>query len=95
MLREETVEPATLELLKKITLIPALAHFRFFNGKILSLLYRGYKIIAFSLLPFQNLEKEKQYLLNSFNLFTSTENKIKTILQCYSLDILLNFYQKR
>jgi predicted nucleotidyltransferase component of viral defense system len=93
MLREETVEPATLELLKKITSIPDLSHFRLVGGTALSLLYGHRKSIDLDLFTTQNLEKEtlSQILNDSFISFTSLENKSKAILQCYIQGIKVDF----
>ncbi len=77
MLREETVEPATLELLKKIISNPKLNHFRLVGGTALSLLYGHRKSIDLDLFTTQILEKEFLYqtLSELFYPFSSRENK--------------------
>ena len=93
MLREETVEPATLELLKKITSIPDFNHFRLVGGTALSLLYGHRKSIDLDLFTTQDLEKETLYqtLSDLFYPITSLENKSKAILQCYIQGIKVDF----
>jgi hypothetical protein len=58
MLREETVEPATLGLLKKIVALPELKDFRLVGGTALSLLFGHRKSIDLDLFTDQPLEKE-------------------------------------
>jgi len=93
MLREETVEPGTLELLKKITSKTALNHFRLVGGTALSLLYGHRKSIDLDFFTPQNLEKETLYqtLSDSFFPVTSLENKSKAILQCYIQGVKVDF----
>ena len=89
MVREETVEPATLELLKKIISIPDFSHFRLAGGRALSLLFGHRKSIDLNLFTTESLEKEtlSQTLTDFFLSFTSLENKSKAILKCYIQDI--------
>jgi predicted nucleotidyltransferase component of viral defense system len=93
MLREETVEPAILELLKKITSNPYLSHFRLVGGTALSLLYGHRKSIDLDLFTTQNLEQEILYqtLSDLFHPFSSRENKSKAILQCSIQNIKVDF----
>ena len=58
MLREETVEPGTLGLLKKIVTLPELKQFRLVGGTALSLLYGHRKSIDIDLFTDQPLEKD-------------------------------------
>ncbi len=58
MLREETVEPGTLELLKKIVLLPELKQFRLIGGTAFSLLYGHRKSIDLDFFTDQPLEKD-------------------------------------
>ena len=93
MLREETVDPAKLELLKKITSIPDFSYFRLVDGSALSLLFGHRKSIDLDLFTSESLEKEtlSQILTDSFFTFTSLENKSKAILQRYIQDIKIDF----
>lgn len=93
MLREETVEPGTLELLKKLTSNSDLAHFRLVGGTALSLLYGHGKSIDLDFFTTQILKKETLYqtLSDSFFPFSSLENKSKVILQCYIQGVKVDF----
>ena len=93
MLREETVEPAKLELLKKITSIPDFSYFRLVGGLALSLLFGHRKSIDLDLFTTDSLEKEtlSQILTDFFLSFTSLENKSKAILKRHIQDIKVDF----
>jgi hypothetical protein len=58
MLREETVEPATLGLLKKLVTLPELQNFGLVGGTALSLLYGHRKSIDLDLFTDQPIEKD-------------------------------------
>jgi hypothetical protein len=58
MLREETVEPATLELLKKIVALPELKQFRLVGGTALSLLLGHQKSIDLNFFSDNPIEKD-------------------------------------
>ena len=58
MLREETVAPATLGLLKKMFSLPELKQFRLAGGTALSLLFGHRKSIDLDLFTDQSLQKD-------------------------------------
>jgi hypothetical protein len=92
MLREETVEPATLELLKKIVMLPELKQFRLVGGTALSLLYGHRKSIDLDLFTDQPFEKNViiDALEDAFGRITSL-NERKNIYQCIIQNIKVDF----
>ena len=84
MLRKETVEPATLELLKKLVLLPELNKFRLVGGTALSLLYGHRKSIDIDLFTDTPFDKEvlKEALEDNFNNIITINDRSKSIYQC-------------
>ena len=84
MLREETVEPATLGLLKAIVALPELKQFRLVGGTALSLLFGHRKSIDLDLFTDQPLEKEifVPALEDAFGMVTPIDPNRKYIYQC-------------
>src|SRR5471030_985994 len=93
MLREETVEPATLELLKEIVALPELKSFRLVGGTALSLLYGHRKSIDLDLFTDQPLEKEVllETLEENFREIEITNDRSKSIFQCIIQDVKVDF----
>ncbi len=93
MLREETVEPATLGLLKKIVTLPELKQFRLVGGTALSLLFGHRKSIDLDLFTDQPLEKDILIpaLENNFGRITTINDRSKAIYQCVIQDIKVDF----
>lgn len=98
MLREETVEPATLGLLKKITSIPGLESFRLVGGTALSLLYGHRKSIDLDLFtdqPFDRkwlIETVEDHLGNITPLY---ESNSKAVYQCIIQNVKVDFVSVR
>ena len=97
MLREETVEPATLELLKKIVSLPELRQFRLVGGPALSLLYGHRKSIDLDLFTDQPLDKE--ILIDALEEFigrvTPVNDRTKSIYQCTINEVKVDFVSVR
>jgi predicted nucleotidyltransferase component of viral defense system len=93
MLREETVEPATLELLKQLVALPALKNFRLVGGTALSLLLGHRKSIDLDFFTDQPLEKQilKEALVNSFNHIETVNDISASIYQCFIQNIKVDF----
>lgn len=93
MLREETVEPATLELLRILVSLPELKNFRLVGGTALSLLYGHRKSIDLDFFTDQPLDKELilAMLEEQFNTLTIVSNRIPSILQCIVNNVKLDF----
>jgi hypothetical protein len=93
MLREETVEPATLELLKKLFTLSELQQFRLAGGTALSLLFGHRKSIDLDLFTDQPLEKDILIpaLENAFGRVVSTNDRSKVIYQCIIEDVKVDF----
>jgi len=93
MLREETVEPATLGLLKKLVSLPELKQFRLVGGTALSLLFGHRKSIDLDLFTDQPLEKEVLIpaLENTFGAIIPTNDRFKSIYQCTIQNIKVDF----
>jgi predicted nucleotidyltransferase component of viral defense system len=93
MLREETVEPATLGLLKRITSIPEFKNFRLVGGTALSLLFGHRKSIDldfFTDTPF-NKEALLDTLETNFGNIIITNNRSNSILQCIVANVKVDF----
>jgi len=93
MLREETVEPSTLELLKQIVSLPELKQFRLVGGTALSLLLGHRKSIDLDLFTDQPLEKEIfiPALEDAFGKLITTNERSKHIYQCIIQDVKVDF----
>lgn len=93
MLRKETVEPATLELLKKIVSLPGFEQFRLVGGTALSLLYGHRLSIDLDFFTDQPLDKEfiKETLNDNFNQVRSENDRFKSIYQCLIENIKVDF----
>jgi len=93
MLREETVEPATLGLLKKIVSLPELKQFRLVGGTALSLLFGHRKSIDLDLFTDQPLEKDVlvSALEDNFGRIIPSEKERKYIYQCVIQDVKVDF----
>jgi hypothetical protein len=96
MLREETVEPSTLELLKKIVALPELKQFRLVGGTALSLLFGHRKSIDLDLFTDQPLEKDifVPALEDAFGRIIPT-NERKHIHQCIIQNVKVDFVSVR
>ena len=93
MLREETVEPATLELLKKIVKLPELKQFRLVGGTALSLLFGRRKSVDLDLFTDRPFEKEIliPVLEDTFGRITVTNERSKAIFQCVIQNVKVDF----
>lgn len=92
MLREETVEPSTLELLKKIVGLPELKQLRLVGGTALSLLFGHRKSIDLDFFTDQPLEKDilLPALEDVFGRIVITNDK-KHIYQCIIQNVKVDF----
>ena len=92
MLREETVEPSTLELLKKMVALPELKNFRLVGGTALSLLYGHRKSIDLDFFTDQPLQSETLIpaLEDTFGTITITNDR-KNICQCVINNVKVDF----
>jgi hypothetical protein len=97
MLREETVEPATLELLRKIVSLPELKQFRLVGGTALSLLYGHRKSIDLGFFSDRPLEKDilVETLEDNFGRINTVNDRTKSIYQCIIQDIKVDFVSVR
>ncbi|AYL97005.1 nucleotidyl transferase AbiEii/AbiGii toxin family protein [Mucilaginibacter celer] len=93
MLREETVEPATLELLKKLVSLPELKQFRLVGGTALSLLYGHRKSIDLDFFSDQPLEKDIliETLQDHFGRILPINDRLKSIYQCEIQNVKVDF----
>lgn len=93
MLRKETVEPATLELLKKIVSFPEFKQFRLVGGTALSLLYGHRLSIDLDFFTDQPLDKDliKETLNDNFKQVASENDRFKSIYQCLIENIKVDF----
>lgn len=93
MLRKETVEPATLELLKKLTSCPELSQFRLVGGTALSLLVGHRKSIDLDLFSDQPFDKNilKDFLEELFFPVSIRDSSSKSIMQCFIENIKVDF----
>jgi Nucleotidyl transferase AbiEii toxin, Type IV TA system len=92
MLRKETVEPATLGLLKQLVKLPELQRFRLVGGTALSLLFGHRKSIDLDLFTDSPLEKEVfvPALEEAFGDVITT-NESKNIYQCVIQSVKVDF----
>ncbi|HEY5327258.1 MAG TPA: nucleotidyl transferase AbiEii/AbiGii toxin family protein [Mucilaginibacter sp.] len=93
MLREETVEPGTLGLLKKIVVLPELKQFRLVGGTALSLLFGHRKSIDLDLFTDQPLEKDIfiPALEIAFGKVIPINERSKVVYQCVIQDVRIDF----
>lgn len=93
MLRKETVEPATLELLKKIVSFPEFKQFRLVGGTALSLLYGHRLSIDLDFFTDQPLDKDliKETLNDNFKQVANENDRFKSIYQCLIENIKVDF----
>lgn len=93
MLREETVEPSTLGLLKRIVALPQLNNFRLVVGTALSLLYGHRKSIDLDLFTDKPLDKEilAEVLSDNFGHIEITNDRSKSIYQCIIQGVKVDF----
>ena len=93
MLREETVEPTTLGLLKKMVILPELEQFRLVGGTALSLLYGHRKSIDLDFFTDLPLDKETliQTLEDNFGKIISINERSRTIYQCEIQNVKIDF----
>lgn len=93
MLREETVEPATLELLRQLNALPEFKQFRLVGGTALSLLYGHRKSVDLDLFTDQPFEKQvlKESLDAYFKQVEVTNDKSMSIYQCIIQGIKVDF----
>ncbi|OJW13472.1 nucleotidyl transferase AbiEii/AbiGii toxin family protein [Mucilaginibacter sp. 44-25] len=93
MLRKETVEPATLELLNKLVSLSQLQQFRLVGGTALSLLYGHRKSIDLDL--FTDVPFDKNLLIETlneeFSRIITTNDRSKSIYQCIINDVKVDF----
>ena len=97
MLRKETVEPATLELLKRIVAVPELEQFRLVGGTALSLIFGHRKSIDLDLFTDQPLEKDilVPALEDNFGEIITINNRSKSIYQCIIKNVKVDFVSVR
>jgi len=97
MLREETVEPATLELLKKIVTLPELKPFRLVGGTALSLLFGHRKSIDLDFFTDKPLEKDILIpaIEDNFGVIITTNDRSKSIYQCIIQNVKVDFVSVR
>ncbi|HEY4195847.1 MAG TPA: nucleotidyl transferase AbiEii/AbiGii toxin family protein [Mucilaginibacter sp.] len=97
MLREETVEPATLGLLKKLIALPELSAFRLVGGTALSLLLGHRKSVDLDFFTDQPLDKEilVPALEDAFGRIITTNERSKNIYQCIIQNVKVDFVSVR
>jgi len=97
MLREETVEPSILGLLKRIVALPELNNFRLVGGTALSLLYGHRKSIDLDFFTDKPLEKEllAETLIDNFGHIEVTNDRSKSIYQCIVQGVKVDFVSVR
>lgn len=97
MLREETVEPGTLGLLKTLTSLPNLSGFRLVGGTAFSLLLGHRKSIDIDLFTDRPFDKEflKDILNDSFPTVSFLDNRSAAILQCFINGVKTDFVSVR
>ncbi|HTK18365.1 MAG TPA: nucleotidyl transferase AbiEii/AbiGii toxin family protein [Mucilaginibacter sp.] len=97
MLREETVQPATLELLKKIVSLPELKPFRLVGGTALSLLYGHRRSIDLDFFTDQPFDKDIliEKLEDAFGRIVTTNERSKSIYQCIIQGVKVDFVSVR
>ena len=93
MLREETVEPGTLGLLKKLVGLPELKQFRLVGGTALSLLFGHRKSIDLDLFTDKPIDKDVLIttLENEFGKIIPINDRSKVIYQCIIQGVKVDF----
>ncbi|HJP62633.1 MAG TPA: nucleotidyl transferase AbiEii/AbiGii toxin family protein [Mucilaginibacter sp.] len=93
MLREETVEPATLGLLKKMVALPELNQFRLVGGTALALILGHRKSVDLDLFTDQPFEKDVfiPALEDTFGRVIPVNERSKNIYQCVIRDVKVDF----
>jgi predicted nucleotidyltransferase component of viral defense system len=93
MLREETVEPSTLGLLKRIVALPELNNYRLVGGTALSLLYGHRKSVDLDFFTDKPLEKEilAEVLSDNFGHIAITNDRSNSIYQCIIQGVKVDF----
>src|ERR1700710_117752 len=93
MLREETVEPATLGLLKNIVALPEIKPFRLVGGTALSLMFGHRKSIDLDFFTDEPLQKEILIpaLEEAFGRINAINERSKVIYQCITQDVKVDF----
>lgn len=93
MLRKETVEPATLGLLKELVALPELNQFRLVGGTALSLIYGHRKSIDLDF--FTDVPLDKEILIpaleGAFGPIITVNDRSKPIYQCIIQDVKVDF----
>ena len=97
MLREETVEPATLGLLKALFLMPELITYRLVGGTALSLLFGHRKSIDLDLFTDKPLDKKLLVpaLEKSFGKIIATNERSEHIYQCIIQNVKVDLVSVR
>lgn len=93
MLREETVEPATLGLLKRIISLPELEQFRLVGGTALSLLFGHRRSVDLDFFTDKPLQKDTLIpaLEDTFGTIVALNNRSKMIYECLIKNIKVDF----
>jgi predicted nucleotidyltransferase component of viral defense system len=93
MLREETVEPATLGLLKQLVAVPELKSFRLVGGTALSLLFGHRQSIDLDFFTDESLEKDVLIpaLEDGFGKIITVNDRSKSIYQCIIQNVKVDF----
>jgi hypothetical protein len=93
MLREETVEPTTLGLLRKIVSLPQLEQFRLVGGTALSLLFGHRKSIDLDFFTDKPLEKDILIpaLEDAFGNIVQLNDRSKVIYECIIQNVKVDF----
>ena len=97
MLREETVEPATLGLLKNIVSLPEMNRFRLAGGTALSLLFGHRKSIDLDFFTDEPLQKDIfiPALESAFGRIIPTNERSKVIYECIIQEVKVDFVSVR
>lgn len=93
MLREETVEPGTLELLKELVSLPELKQFRLVGGTALSLLFGHRKSIDLDFFTDEPLAKDLLIpaLEKNFGRIITINGRSEYIYECVIRDVKVDF----
>jgi len=93
MLREETVEPATLGLLKQLVAVPELKSFRLVGGTALSLLFGHRQSIDLDFFTDEPLEKDVLIpaLEDGFGRIITINDRSKSVYQCIVQNVKVDF----
>jgi len=93
MLRKETVEQGTLELLKELTSAPELSNFRLVGGTALALIFGHRLSIDLDFFSDKVFDKGllKEFLEENFHPTSVRENASKAIMQCQIRNVKVDF----